>query len=102
MRCVTFNVFKKIKEMIGPYNNESNKLVHKNGQVIIHKEERLKEWKKYTEILFNNIRPVKQAFQGQTGTQIVIKEVEEAIITAKTESQQDLTKYRWKFLKYWG
>lgn len=36
-----------IKQAIGPYNNELNKVVDKHNKIIIHKEERLRMEKIY-------------------------------------------------------
>lgn len=76
-----FNIHRKVKEIAGMYKQKScEKLVNRDGNIIIDLEEKKTEWKNYIENLFQDTRPEELMELGESnGSSILIDEVRAAI-----------------------
>lgn len=83
----SFNVHKKIREMVGTNNNrKATILKDSSGKIILDLNDKLKRWKEYVMELFNDSRPDGYSLNhlAQTGPDIQNSEVKHAINITKT------------------
>lgn len=79
-----FNLHKKIKEAAGLYKKRPpNNLLDENGHWITDKQETIKKWQDYIEVLFKDERSDIQTSENVTGPSITEEEVRKAISLIK-------------------
>ncbi|XP_072399046.1 uncharacterized protein [Diabrotica undecimpunctata] len=80
----SFNMHKKIKEMTNTLRKKKDALLKDaNGKIIIEIKEKLKKWKTYITDLFEDNRQEPEEIDSETGPEIIIEEIEQAIRNAK-------------------
>lgn len=80
----TFNMHKKVKEVLNTYKKSSTDLEDKNGKLIITVEDKLKTWEEYILELFSDNRTEVETIGAEnTGPAINMVELERAIKNSK-------------------
>uniref|UniRef100_A0A8D8UNP4 Craniofacial development protein 2 n=1 Tax=Cacopsylla melanoneura TaxID=428564 RepID=A0A8D8UNP4_9HEMI len=80
----SFNLYKKIKELSGlTKKNSNNNLMDNDGHLIIDTDEKMEVWRQYIEELFDDDRPNLMETDAQSGPEITIEEIKNAIKTSK-------------------
>uniref|UniRef100_A0A8D8XFQ8 Craniofacial development protein 2 n=1 Tax=Cacopsylla melanoneura TaxID=428564 RepID=A0A8D8XFQ8_9HEMI len=80
----TFNMHKKVREVLNTYTKPSTDLEDKNGKLIITVEDKLKTWEEYILELFNDNRgDIETTATANTGPAINMVELERAIKNSK-------------------
>uniref|UniRef100_A0A8D8SN59 Craniofacial development protein 2 n=1 Tax=Cacopsylla melanoneura TaxID=428564 RepID=A0A8D8SN59_9HEMI len=79
----SFNMYKKVKELVQSVTRSGNDLVDEEGNLIIKEEDRIKTWENYIKELFEDHREVIETEDVSTGQNMNILELETAIKLSK-------------------
>lgn len=79
----SFNMYKKVKELIQTFNRSGTDLLDDYGNLIIKEEDRMKVWENYIKELFSDTREEIEIGDINSGQDINMIEIEKAISLSK-------------------